>query len=287
MSQEKLFVVLHRPLTVTEEESAFSFLPSGEFDGANKKNTIWLGKRKKLDVSSVNYLTIIIPPGESNTSDNCVALAEKFSSKKKVLEKLTYVWVTDNGQKFKPSLVPTGTKYGRFPQFPGLNFKSVRLEASPSGTCLAEGVVGSRSLILSNVAKNVELCDIYTSHFAFEILEGSYELENMSITGNSVGTVFPRISFHGDSLDDFETHIKKKLDVTNGKSTVRIKESHINVPETKRGEQTQIYIDLSQFFSTYAMPEVIVHSPPIKKNTKLPEPKSKWSCSCCSQASSD
>jgi hypothetical protein len=94
-------VLFRHGAVTTTIETAFDFLSSDEFKGADKQNTIWLSNFGNRDVSPINCLTIIRPPGNMKLGDDFASLANAFSPK--ILEKLTYVWVTEKGEKFSPS----------------------------------------------------------------------------------------------------------------------------------------------------------------------------------------
>jgi hypothetical protein len=216
-----LFVVLHRPINVAKNTPASSFLSSKEFKGADDKNTIWLENwgtenNEKLDISTIKRLTIIRPPGEIVRTDvKWVTFIGTFSSGK-IFEKLTYVWVTEKGEKFRPSPATKNIRYeGLILSLSGLEFESARFEAFPSEECLTHGPI-LETLKLSEITGTVELHDLYASRLVFGIPEQGSNLKKIEITGDT--TFIKQLSFCGAGLKSLEDRIKNGLlIITKGK----------------------------------------------------------------------
>jgi hypothetical protein len=222
----RLFVVLYPPRGVVTGATAFESLSSkDEFEGANERNTIWLENWKNHDVSPIDYLTIIRPPGNIELVTGFNELAEAFSSK--VLEKLTYVWVTEMGEKFKSSRATNDTKYERVAQLSNMKFRSIRIEAFPHfGSRMDDSDVFG-FLKLSKDTEEVELHDFHIPHLPFVISKEGSNLQKIEITGNT--TFIKQVTFCGEGQTLIEARIYlKKLTLTKGGTSKVLEKSDMN-----------------------------------------------------------
>ena len=241
---------------------------------------------KTRNISSIECLTIIIPPGKIEIdSEKWDSLKKPFVStfsSGKALGKLTYVYVTNEGKKFETSLVTLSRQYDARPYFPGMNFKSVRIEALPTKRCLLGKDPKKdqpKFLELSETTKDVELHDIYGSKMRFDISERGCSLSEIRITGIDS---LARIGFGGKGSEALRSRIEGKeqsLTVTmKGKSISIDVSSLLDSNQAPEGgddatEGEEWFLDLSSLFSGYVKPD-----PPIvyQKGKK----KSKSSCCC-------
>jgi hypothetical protein len=260
-----LFVVLQHPAKNAEDKSAISFLSRDAFEGADERNTFWLEDwgietNERLDVAFIRHLTIIIPPGEmkKTTIDKWAALVEAFFPKKKSpeerkekkpLEKLTYVWVMENGEKFKPSPLITGNpKYEGVTQLVGMRFRSVRIEALPTDQCIpngsaavptSNGVLNESSIFgvleLSEDTETVELHDIEAPILRFHTPAQNPLLSRILVTGTTNTT---QIRFYGvENLVSLRTHFRLNK-VTIIKGEMDQPATAVDLNESETGEDT-------------------------------------------------
>ena len=236
------------------------------FGGCGEVRKIYVGceNYEGRDLSLIKHLTIIIPPEEIMGNNEWVTYANIFSSKD--LETLTYVWMTEHGKKFEPSLVAADTKYGMFPKLSIKSFQSIKLEALPSEQYLPSWV-RLRSLYLSETTTTIELCGIYAISFAFGVSEHKSSLSSINIPENTTITTLPRITFHGKGLELFEKQIKDRLNITHARETKKPNESHIDWRDVPYDEP-DLVLDLLKLFSAYEKPEAPIE-PRIKRQSKF------------------
>ena len=224
-----LFVVLHRPESFADQ-LAYSFLPSEEFEGANKDNTVWREDWKQIcNVSSIKCLTIIRPPGEIRVAGEWETLYRSFDSN--TLDKLNYVWVTEQGRKFEPTIANNNVKYeGMILKISFLKFKSARFEALPPWSYFTYDP-SIESLRLSKVTENVELHDIYADKVVFFMPQEGSSLSNMKVTGDTASIeelVFTGMGNTGrESIENRIRNKKQGLKITIEEKTVMLNSSYM------------------------------------------------------------
>jgi hypothetical protein len=242
----RLFVVLCRPSSGAKKDqaSAFGFLSSDEFKEANDQNTIWLENWKRRAVSPINYLTIIRPPGNIELGTDFNELAEVFSSK--VLEKLTYVWVTEMGEKYKSSPATKNLRYGGKVQLPNMKFRSIRIEAFPILECRLD-LLTLGWPVLSETTEKVELHDIYATDRTLCIPPQGSPLSRIEITGDL--TLLSKLLFLGKGRKHLEDRIEKgQLTMAIEGAAKTLQKSDIVWPKNTSTFAGTMLLELGRFF---------------------------------------
>ena len=163
-----------------------------------------------------------------------------------VLDKLTYVWVTELGQKFKPSLTTQNTKYEGGIQLFNINFRHVRIEAFPNdGYVPVAPIFGP--LLLSKDTVAVELHDIYRALQFLQTSESESCLSTIKITGDTIS--IDQIVFCGNAQKSLKKRIENnQLAIIIGEVTMNSDNFHMEWSKAQYFPSEDLVLNLKELF---------------------------------------